>query len=99
MRLRRKRDEPVRSLEACLEAFDRRRTSPELFPEGIVIDGIARDALEELADLDVARATRVPIQVAAAWRDGACPDAAAYQRLDATGRILMRLERLGLDDP
>ncbi len=32
-----------------------------------------------------------------AWRDGACPDGVGLQRLDALGRILARLDRVGLD--
>ena len=55
--LRRKDAAPVRTLEERLEAFDRRRTSPELYPEGIVVKGFAREALEKLEEIDVARAT------------------------------------------
>ena len=95
--LRRKDAAPVRTLEERLEAFDRRRTSPELFPEGIVVKGFAREALEKVEDLDVARATRVSIDVVRSWRDGRCPDGVGYQRLDALGRILNRLERVGLE--
>jgi hypothetical protein len=95
--LRRKDAEPVRTLEERLEAFDRRRTSPELFPEGIVVKGFAREALEKVEDLDLARAARVPIDVVRTWRDGVHPDGVGYQRLDALGRILNRLERVGLD--
>src|SRR5262249_46473616 len=96
--LRRKETTAVRSLESRLEVFDRRNTSPELFPEGIVVKGFARDALEELQDLDVARATRVPLQLVGKWRDGGVPDAVGVQRLDSLGRILARLERVGLQD-
>ena len=95
--LRRKDASPVRTLEERLEAFDRRRTSPELFPEGIVVKGFAREALEKSEDLDVARATRVPIDLVRSWRDGGCPDGVGYQRLDALGRIMARLDRVGLD--
>jgi Protein of unknown function (DUF2384) len=95
--LRRKAATPARTLEERLEAFDRRRTSPELFPEGIVTKGFARDALEKLDDLDLARAARVPVTVLRTWRDGVHPDSAGYQRLDALGRILARLDRVGLD--
>jgi hypothetical protein len=95
--LRRKDAAPVRTLEERLEAFDRRRTSPEMFPEGIVVTGFARDAVEKLEEIDVARATRVPVDLVRTWRDGGCPDSAGYQRLDALGRILARLDRVGLD--
>jgi Protein of unknown function (DUF2384) len=94
--LRRKDAAPVRTLEERLEHFDRKRTSPEFFPEGIVVKGFARDALEKLDDLDLARATRVPIQMIPTWRDGGCPDSVGVQRLDALGRILSRLDRVGL---
>jgi Antitoxin Xre/MbcA/ParS C-terminal toxin-binding domain len=98
MRLLRRKDAvPVRTLEERLEAFDRRRTSPELFPEGIVVKGFARQALEQSEDLDIARATRVAIGVVLSWRDGVCPDGVGHQRLDALGRIMARLDRLGLE--
>jgi hypothetical protein len=95
--LRRKDAAPVRTLEERLEAFDRRRTSPEHFPAGIVVKGFAREALEKAEDLDIARATRVPVGLVQTWRDGGCPDGVGHQRLDALGRILARLDRVGLE--
>ena len=56
--------------------------------------------LSELSPLDLARATRMPVETATRWTEGAeHPTGQALERLQALARVVDLLDEAGLRDP